>query len=269
MSDKFDVKDFFNYLIAGILWLLLFWQIDDVFNRGHFFSHLSQSVFFENDIAAGVFSLVIAFVTGVLLRPMQALPICVFNVIEGKPIGWVLGYKNNKIPLFQRMRSSLLRGAVKIPCIGEKIKEILNKFFYFLCLDKNPLSEDEIASVKRYFNLESDEIDDPKGRLDTIETRLRLEYPQIPLIFDKMKNYQNLVESIMTPTLANIGILLFDRTHLPCRLKILLFVVAALATFNCYQYYKSEYYKGVFRSVPKLAEVEKKNRLSGAPVEPR
>jgi len=246
MSDKFDVKDFFNYMIAGMLWLLLFWQIDDVFNCRHFFFRLSHTAFFRNDFAAGVLSLVISFVIGILLRPLQWIPVCIFNIFWGKPIDWVLERKAIKPDCIQK-----LNWAKKAK------KEFIRKIKYFVCFDNEPLSEDEIASVNRYFNLVSAKIDAPKDRLNHIETRLWLEQPRVPLIFDKMKNYQNLVESIMTPVLANVGILLFDRMHCLCLLlRILLFVVVVLSIFNCYKYHKSEYYKGVFRSVEKLIEIE-------------
>jgi len=208
MPDKFDVKDFFNYLIAGVFWLLLFWQIDSLWNNGDVFSLFSSSAVFSNEIAVGGLFVVIAFVAGTLLRPLQWIPVCLFNIFVGDPIVWVL------------KRNTSTQNCIQNSDWEQKANcELNKKLFYFLCLDKTSLYNDEIVRVKRYFHINHGKITDPKKLLNCIKTNLRIQDPKAPQIFDMMDNYQNLVESLMTPVLANAGILIFKRLNIPFWLK--------------------------------------------------
>jgi hypothetical protein len=278
MQDKFDVKDVFNNIIAGVLWLLLSWQIDFLFHAQSSFNSILNCINkykILSEIALPVF-FIIAFILGVLLRPLESIPLLFFDGLIGDPMDWIFyDEKKNKKSIKQRF------------C--ESFKKRYERFF---CLNKTSLNDKTIDKVCEYFIEKEMLCDCYKKHNETptsdkenckenckertnqlIHIQTMLELKQQPKIYERFKNYKNLMESIMLPTMINaclpfIYYLILKREQELVKiilqtagiiLLIVIFIIfIGLLIFNRYKYYKTEFCKQVFRSIDILEDKRSK-----------
>ncbi|GAB6390788.1 MAG: hypothetical protein MdMp014T_0161 [Treponematales bacterium] len=270
MENKFDVKDMFNNIIPGVLWLLFLWQID----AWVFCGRLRQLICTEGNWAFSfLFLLIIVFLLGVLLRPFEVVPKKLFNWLIGDPID-LMFYKDpsKKEPL---------------------LKKILRVLLLLVKFNRPVLSKTVRKTVEALLKSKGFKEEKPVNKLVYVESLFGNENR-----YGRAKNYKNLVESIMFPEFLNVfvailkpiaGILdqkTLDIPVIQCILSqiakvtgqgipemhgitdtvlriaaivffLLLGLINMRIVFGRYNYYKAEYVHSVFRSVLQLPEAVK------------
>jgi hypothetical protein len=231
-ENNFDIRDFFNNIIAGTLWLVLLCQFDTLYFGGTLIPwHL-------NILGGGSFLwpliIIVVFLLGLFLRSLEFIPKKIFELCFGDPIDYVLKKNESKDIRIRILRFP--RG--KRMCLHEKIRDEVDWFLKWKIGKELKLDYNKLIYIE-YFNS------------NTNQTH----------IYDRIKNHKNLMESIMLPEILNAGFILWQWTNKMTFLcsdkgNIALFVILMLlnlwVVFNRYDYYKTEYCRQVFRSVLEL-----------------
>jgi hypothetical protein len=235
MTDKFDIKDYFNYSISGFLWILIIVKFLDL-SLIYKFEDLKNILQGQNTGIYIIFSLFfVAYILGNILRFTEKIIIFIADFMFGD-------FYSNALYSDKKLYLNLNR------------KEKLDKLgLCYLLFKKTPLRIGESSSQNIESNLIQFKIDNKNKKSQHIwsETYLLMNYPNLK--YERLKNLKNLYESISFPffvILIWISIVLIQNTNIGwyCKSLILLLLVLILFMFiDRYRYLKSNYIKDIYR----------------------
>jgi hypothetical protein len=241
VERNFDVKDLFNNIIAGILWLLLFFQVDFWFFDSKLFCNVKNTNIPGYEPFFWSLCIVFALFSGTLLRPLERLPLFIFKLLFGDPLKSVLEKKEPK-------------------CCIDCLRMLLVCLLRLKCKVRQKMPSSINVAITNFFNTKKLIIKEPINKLIYIQYFNELK--GLPRRYERMKNYKNLIESIMLPEILNVGLILIfgnlfrSPAVSPEPWRIVLFVFNVWIIYNRYEYYTVEYYQSVFRSILGLIEQE-------------
>ncbi len=235
MTDKFDIKDYFNYSIAGLLWLVIIFKFLDMtsifkFNELFKFNQMNN---------AGIFITLLlllgTFIIGNLLRFTENVIILITSKLYGDFFSSALCTDRDKY-LNSNART--------------QIQKLGLRYYLF---KKKPLGIGRKASAEIEKNLDSLKIlnESKKNQFLMSETYLIMNYTN--LRFERLKNLKNFYESISFPLFVlTIWIcnIIICTENLEWHFKsftilIILFVIYRFV--DRYRYLKSNYIKDIYR----------------------
>lgn len=233
MTDKFDIKDYFNYSISGILWLVIIIKFlleisilktDDVFR----FSQINNA-----DIYIVLIALFGSYILGNLLRFTEGLLLFIVKIFYGD--------------LYE---TALKSDRDKYKTIKEKNKAFGLSFALF---KKEPLCIGGRSSIIIEGNLKVLKIFNGSKKNQHIMCESFLDMKFSKLNFQRLKNLKNFYESMSFPLFVItiwISYSLLCNNSVDCLMKII--VITILLYIACrfvdrYRFLKSNYIKNVYR----------------------
>jgi len=235
MTDKFDIKDYFNYSISGLLWIIIiikFLDLSSIIEIEKLFelNQLNNSGFFITLIL-----LFGSYLIGNLFRFTEKVIIFLTNKLYGDFYSSALCTDRNKY-------------------LNSEPKEQISKLglFYF-CFKKKPLCIGEKVSEKIEENLKKINVFNKfkKNQYLMCETYLIMNYTNLK--YERLKNLKNLYESISLPIFIIslwISELVVYSNNIAWYIKILLIAIILLIVYKFidrYRYLKSNYIKDIYR----------------------
>ena len=234
MSGKFDIKDYFNYSISGLLWILLLLlflistsilSVETLFN----FNHLNNS-----GLLISLMLVFGSYIVGNLLRFTEKILQLITNVLYGNQYYTALVTDRNK-------------------CLDQKPKEKISKLgILYLIFQKKPLSIGEQSSIEIEKNLKNLKIFSNKKKNQYLmsETYLIINFSN--LRYERLKNLKNLYESISLPIIISLlwATQFIFTTILIWYLKYFLIAAIILVLYKFidrYRYLRSNYVKDIYR----------------------
>jgi len=235
MTDKFDIKDYFNYSISGLLWLVIIFklldmtcilEVEDVFK----FNQLNNSGLYITLIL-----LLGTYIIGNLFRFTEKVIIFITNKLYGDFYSSALCTDRNKY-LKSNAKTQILR---------------LGLCYYLF--KKKPLGIGKSASTEIEKNLEKLKIlnRSKKNQYLMSETYLVMNYSKLK--YERLKNLKNFYESISFPLfvltfwLSNAVICTerFEWYFKKIFMLVILFIIYQFV--DRYRYLKSNYIKDIYR----------------------
>lgn len=235
MTDKFDIKDYFNYSISGLLWLVIIIKLLDMTSILGFDDLLKFNQLDNSGIFITLVLLFGTYLIGNLFRFTEKVIIFITNKLYGDFYSSALCTDRNKY-----LKSN---SKVQISKLG--------LCYYFF--KKKPLGIGKSVSTEIEKNLDSLKIlnNSKKNQYLMSETYLVMNYSNLK--YERLKNLKNFYESIsfplfvLTSWFCNI-IICSDNLEWSVKTLTLLFVLFILYRFvDRYRYLKSNYIKDIYR----------------------
>ena len=245
MTDKFDIKDYFNYSISGLLWIIIiikFLELTSIIG-------IEKLVELNKLNNSGIYIMLIllfgSYLIGNLFRFTEKVIMFITNKFYGDFYSSALCTDRNKY-------------------LESKPKEQISKLgLFYYCFKKKPLGIGQKSSEKIEENLKIINVfnKSKKNQYLMSETYLIMNYTNLK--YERLKNLKNLYESISLPLLIIsfwISRLVVCSNNIAWYFKTLLIAIILLIVYKFidrYRYLKSNYIKDIYRYF--LFELEKTN----------
>jgi hypothetical protein len=235
MMDKFDIKDYFNYSIAGLLWVVIILKFLDV-SSIYKFEELTKVLQIQNSGILITISLLFGtYILGNILRFTEKLIICITDLFYGD------------------IYSCALRTDSDMYLKGSKKLKIAKLGLRYMLFNKKPLGIGFNSSLEIEKNLKDLKIYNKSKKNQHImcETFLLLNYSDLK--YNRLKNLKNLYESISFPffiIMIWIANEVKKSNDFNCYCKSIIFLIIILVVIKFidrYRYLKSNFIKDIYR----------------------
>lgn len=235
MTDKFSIKDYFNYSISGFLWILIllkFLDISSIYSSGEF---KEANNFPNSGIYFTISLLFVAYILGNILRFSELFLIFLTEILYGD--------------LYSTALCSDIDTNLKE---STKVKLKVFGLCHYL-FKKKPLGIGLSASILIENNLKQLNIykKSKKNQHLMCETYLLMKYSKLK--YERLKNLKNFYESISFPLFVIvfwISIQVIGACCLEWYYKSAILILLLITVFQFiirYKYLKSNYIKDIYR----------------------
>lgn len=235
MADKFDIKDYFNYSISGLLWIIIIISFLDLSSIISNEKLLELNKLNNSGIYITLILLFGSYLIGNLFRFTEMVIIFITNKLYGDFYSTALCTDRDKY-------------------LKSKPTEQNSKFgLFYYCFKKKPLCIGKKVSKKIEENLKELNIFNKfkKNQYLMSETYLTMNYTNLK--YERLKNLKNLYESTSLPIFIIslwISIIVVCSNNIDWYFKAILISIIILIVYKFidrYRYLKSNYIKDIYR----------------------